>query len=82
MVEIDPVLQMGAMAVAGMMDRREEVTPEKNSELAGINLVVSISFRIRLALHAAAYSKDAWFFISSLKTLGSSISVFQIMSLA
>jgi hypothetical protein len=35
---------MGAMTVASMMDRLEEVTSEKNSELAGIDLVVSIAF--------------------------------------
>ena len=44
MVEIDPMLQMRAMTVASMMDRFEEVTPEENRELAGINLVVSIPF--------------------------------------
>jgi hypothetical protein len=43
-VEINPVLQMGSMAIAGMMDRFKVVTPEKNSKFAGINLVVSISF--------------------------------------
>jgi hypothetical protein len=44
MIQIDPVLQMGAMTVASMMDCLEEVTSEKNSELAGINLIVSIAF--------------------------------------
>jgi hypothetical protein len=44
MVKIDPVLQMGSMTVTCMMDRFKEVTSEKNSKLAGINLVVSISF--------------------------------------
>jgi hypothetical protein len=44
MVEINPVLQMGSMTVAGMMDSFKVVTPEKNSKFAGINLVISISF--------------------------------------
>jgi hypothetical protein len=44
MVEINPVLQMGSMTIASMMDRFKVVTPEKNSEFAGINLVISISF--------------------------------------
>jgi hypothetical protein len=44
MVEINPVLQMGSMAVAGMMDRFEKITSEKNCKLARINLVVSIAF--------------------------------------
>jgi len=44
MVKINPVLQMRSMTVGGMMDRFEEVAPEQNSELAGINLVVSITF--------------------------------------
>ena len=45
MVEINPVLQMGSMTVTGMMNRFKEVTSEKNSKFAGINLVVSIAFR-------------------------------------
>ena len=44
MIEIDPVLQIGSLTIAGMMDRFEEVTSEKNSKLARINLVVSIAF--------------------------------------
>jgi hypothetical protein len=42
MIEIDPVLQMGSLAIAGMMDRFEKIASEKNSKLAGINLVVPI----------------------------------------
>jgi len=45
MIEIDPVLQMGAMAVAGMMDRLEIVASEKNGELDGINPVIFIALR-------------------------------------
>ena len=44
MIQIDPVLQMGAMAVVGMMDHFENITSEKNSEFAGINLVLPIAF--------------------------------------
>jgi hypothetical protein len=44
MIEINPVLQVGAMTVAGMMDRFEKITSEENSELAGINPIVSIAF--------------------------------------
>jgi hypothetical protein len=44
MIQIDPVLQMRSMTVAGMMNRFEKIAPEENSEFAGINLVVSITF--------------------------------------
>lgn len=44
MIEIDPVLQIRSMVVAGMMDRLEEVAPEENGELAGIDPVISIFF--------------------------------------
>jgi hypothetical protein len=35
---------MRSMIIAGMMDRFEKITSEKNCKLAGINLVVSIPF--------------------------------------
>jgi len=44
MIEIDPVLQMSSMVIAGVMDPFEKITSEENSKLAGINLVVSITF--------------------------------------
>ena len=45
MIEIDPVLQMCSMVVAGVMNGLEEITSEKNGKFAGINPVISISFR-------------------------------------
>ena len=44
MIEIDPVLQMGSMVVAGMVDRLEIITSQKDRKLAGINLVIFIAF--------------------------------------
>ena len=34
MVEIDPVLEMGSITVAGVMDRLEEITSEKDGKFA------------------------------------------------
>ena len=44
MIEIDPVLQMGAMIVAGVVNGLEEVTAQKDGQLAGINFVIPIPF--------------------------------------
>ena len=44
MIEIDPVLQMRSMAVAGVMNRLKEIASEKNGQLAGINPVIFIAF--------------------------------------
>ena len=34
MIEINPVLQMGSITVAGVMDRLEEITSEKDGKFA------------------------------------------------
>jgi hypothetical protein len=44
MIEIDPVLQMGSMAVSGMVNRLEIIASEKNGQLAGIDPVIFIAF--------------------------------------
>jgi hypothetical protein len=45
MIEIDPVLQMRSMLVAGVMNGLEEIASEKDGKLAGINPIISIAFR-------------------------------------
>jgi hypothetical protein len=44
MIEIDPVLQVRSMAIAGMMNSLEEIASEKNGQFAGINPVIFIAF--------------------------------------
>jgi len=43
MVEIDPVLEMGSIAVICVMNSFQELSPQKNSEFARINLVILIT---------------------------------------
>jgi hypothetical protein len=44
MIEIDPVLKMGSMAIAGVMNSLEEIASEKDGELDRINSVIFIAF--------------------------------------
>ena len=42
-IQIDPMFQMSAMVVAGVVDGLEIIASQKNRKLAGINLVVFIA---------------------------------------
>ena len=42
MVEIDPVLEMGSITVICVMNSFQELSPQKNSEFARIDLVILI----------------------------------------
>jgi hypothetical protein len=44
MIEVNPVLQMGSMVVAGVVNGLEEIASQENGELARINLVIPVSF--------------------------------------
>ena len=44
MIEINPVLQMGSVVIAGVVNGLEEIASQKNGEFARINLVISIAF--------------------------------------
>jgi len=44
MIEINPVLKMRSMVVAGVMNGLEEITSEKNGKFARINPVIFIAF--------------------------------------
>jgi hypothetical protein len=43
-IEMNPVLQMGAMIVAGGVNGLEEVASQKDGQRAGINFVIPIPF--------------------------------------
>jgi uncharacterized Tic20 family protein len=45
MIEINLVLQMCSMVIAGVMNSLKEIISQKSSELIGIDLVILISFR-------------------------------------
>ena len=45
MIEIDPMLQMCSMVIAGVMNGLEEIASEKDGKLGRINPVISIAFR-------------------------------------
>ena len=44
MIEVDPVLQMCSMAIAGVMNGLEKIASEKNGKFARINPVIFIAF--------------------------------------
>jgi hypothetical protein len=44
MIEINPVLQMCSMIVAGVINCLKEITSEKNSKFARINPIIFIAF--------------------------------------
>jgi hypothetical protein len=44
MVEVNPMLHMGTMAIADVVNGLEEIGSQKNGELARINLVIYVSF--------------------------------------
>jgi hypothetical protein len=44
MIKLDPVLQMGSMAIACVVNHFEKIASEKSGQLTCINLVILISF--------------------------------------
>jgi hypothetical protein len=44
MIEIDPMFQVSSVTVTRMMNRLEIIASEQNGKLAGINLVILVTF--------------------------------------